>query len=365
MASDIKTYASSTFSEMSRYMSSSTKKEKIHIYVEDDLDKAFWSNLFKSFYGDKYRLVISLYHNVSDDSIPGKDAMLKAVKDRTFIPNSRQLCCVDADYDLLIDVPDKYSKIVRENLYVVHTCMYSMENIKCFPSKIYNDIAYRVSLPDDEITFDFDKCIEDISEVISDLVILTIVSKKLLDTELSVDDLSSFVRDNLTFDTSHHLTTDFRNAVESEIKRHQPYITSHSQDIQQVKQDLLNRNITSRHFYEIMQGHMLLDHIAVPIIVHVVQPIRNRFYSSLNGTSEQNAQAANHYAHNTGVHGDDHESLKQRVTSLLRDNYHINGIATVSEIKAQFDKALQPRASLLNVMQTLIEYKVSRGGIQS
>lgn len=350
MASNLKTYASSSFGHMSKYMYSKTKKSKVHVYVEDDLDKAFW-RVFLSEHDKDHTFVVSLYHTPTSDAIPGKDAMLKAVKAGTLKLNPYLLCCVDADYDLIIDVPGKYSSIVRNNIYVIHTVWYSMENIKSEPLGSLGKIAYKTSLPDDEITYDFKTTIEDISELLSELVLVTILSKEALDTELSIDDLKSLVKDNLTFTQRIEISDDFKTAVSSKEEELLDYCTKNKARLDAIKSRLSEMGYTPRTYYRIMQGHMLIDDIVSPLIECVSEPIRKAYFNSLPGTKEQKEQGRAHYENNTGAGKE--VSLRQRILSLLRDNYDFAGLSIAENIKWQLNRALQPREELLNIVNTL------------
>lgn len=352
MASNLKTYASSSFGLMSKYMSSRAKKSKVHVYVEDDLDKAFW-RVFLSEHDKEHTFIVSLYHTPTSDAIPGKDAMLKAVKAGTLKLSPYQLCCVDADYDLIIDVPGKYSSIVRNNIYVIHTAWYSMENIKCEPLGSLGKIAYKTSLPDDEITYDFKTTIEDISELLSELFIVTILAKESLDTELSIDDLKTLVRDNLTFTQKIEISDDFKKAVSAKEKDLLAYCTKNKEGLDAIKTRLSDMGYTPRTYYRIMQGHMLIDDIVSPLIECVSEPIRKAYFSSLSGTKEQKEQGRAHYENNTGAGKD--VSLRQRILSLLRDNYDFAGLSISENIKWQVNRALQPREELLDIVKTLAQ----------
>ena len=114
MASDIKSYSTSRgFVNAAKSMRVKSSNPKIYLYVEDDLDKAFWRKVFMP-YSDKYDIVISVVKNLSGENICGKDYMLKCVNNHTLQLSSRVMCCVDADYDLVINVSGKYSELVRK-----------------------------------------------------------------------------------------------------------------------------------------------------------------------------------------------------------------------------------------------------------
>ena len=132
MASDIKTYATSRgFINAAKSMRLKSCNPKIYLYVEDDLDKVFWRKVFMP-YSLEYDFEISVFKNLSGKDIPGKDYMLKCVENQTLKLNSSVMCCVDADYDLIINVPGKYAALVRNNIYIIHIYCYFIENLKFF-----------------------------------------------------------------------------------------------------------------------------------------------------------------------------------------------------------------------------------------
>lgn len=340
MASDIKAYATSNgFINASKRMRIKSAKSKIYLYVEDDLDKVFWRKVFKP-YSFEYDFKISVFKNFSGDDVPGKDYMLKCVEDQTLKLSSSVMCCVDADYDLIIDVPGKYSTLVRDNIYIIHTHWYSIESLKCFPQGQYEDFAFKVSLPAEKISFDFQNCLQTISKLLSKLILFTILDKKLNLNVFSIRDLKSLVSNVEILHPDLTVRKEFIQAVQDKEQFIQPHINTNKAEYDAIETTLQSLGYTPEEYFCIMQGHTLFDNIATVIVRVVADPIRRSCLSSLTGTPDQKRQAANHYANNTGVNDENQECLDVRIKSLFRDNYNFEKTMAYTNIQKQINKAL-------------------------
>lgn len=352
MASDIRNYAtSSEFISSSKSMRSKVAKPKIYLYVEDDLDKAFWRKIFQP-YAKMYDFDISVFQNPTGEEVPGKDYMLKCVENNTLNLSSHAMCCVDADYDLLIDVPGKYSALVKNNAYIIHTHWYSIESLKCFPQGQYEDFAYRVSLPDSNISFDFQNCLQSISALLSKLILFTILEKKLNMNVFSIKDLKSFVGDYEIFNSDLTLRNDFVQAVKNKELIIQPHIDSNKAEYNTIETTLNSMGYAPKDYYCIMQGHTLLDNISTKIVKVVSEPIRKEWFGKLSGNPKQKEQAANHYANNTGVNDNNCKNLNARINSMFRDNYDFKQTEAYTVIQKQINKALNSE-TLLTILEAI------------
>lgn len=352
MASDIRNYATlSGFISSSMSMRNKVAKPKIYLYVEDDLDKAFWRKIFQP-YAQMYDFDISVFQNPTGEDVPGKDFMLKCVENNTLKLSSHVMCCVDADYDLLIDVPGKYSKLVRNNAYIIHTHWYSIESLKCFPQGQYEDFAYRVSLPVSKISFDFQNCLHSISSLLSKLILFTILDKKLNLNIFSIKDLRTFVGDYEIFNPDLTLRDDFVQAAKNKELIIQPHVDSNKAEYDTIETTLNSMGYTPKDYYCIMQGHTLLDNISTKIVKVVSEPIRKAWFGKLEGNAEQKKLAANHYANNTGVKDSNSENLNARISSMFRDYYDFKQTEAYAVIQKRINKALASE-KLLTILDTI------------
>lgn len=354
MASNLIEYATSLeFISSARSMRRLVDKPKVYLYVEDDLDKAFWRKIIDP-YSDVYEFEISVIENLSGELIPGKDYMLKCVKEKSLQLNSYVMCCVDADYDLIINDSEKYSDLIRKNAYVIHTHWYSMENLKCYPLNQYNDIAYRVSLPKTSICNDFSCCLAEISKLLSRLILFTILDKKIGLGEFTVKDLKSFVSNVSIFNSDLTIRDEFQSKIREKEEILQQRIDSNMNEFIEIQSKLNGMGYTPDNYYCIMQGHTLLENIAAEIIKAVSEPIRDAWFRNLSGTKEQKKLASEHYAHNTGVNDNNQESLKVRIESMFRDNYDVENTEAYTIIQKQINKALASR-QIFNILNSLVK----------
>lgn len=359
MASDLRSYSTSRgFITATQSMRIKSSCPKMYLYVEDDLDKAFWRKVFIP-YSKEYDIEISVFKNLTGENIPGKDYMLKCVDNQTLKLSSRVMCCVDADYDLIVNIPEKYSDLVRNNIYIIHTHWYSMENLKCFPQGQYEDFAYRVSLPVEKISFDFMNCLKETSILLSKMILFTILDKKLNLSFFSIKDLKSFISNVEIYNQDLTIRQSFIQAVQTKEQLFLPYINTHKAEYDTIENTLKSQGYTPEKYFCIMQGHTLFDNIASVIVRVVAEPIRRSWLSSLTGTPEQKRQSANHYANNTGVNDDNHESLDARIKSLFRDNYNFERTEAYSMIQKQIDRALAS-GMLLSLLEAIPKRTVTK-----
>ena len=357
MTRDLRAYAtSSAFVCSARYMRRGADKPKVYLYVEDDLDKVFWKKMFES-YSDLYEFEISVYKKPTGEYISGKDYMLKCVKNNTLCLNRYVMCCVDADYDLIVDISGKYSDVIRNNAYVIHTYWYSMENLKCFPLRQYNDIDYSIYLPDAPIDNDFGKCLKNISQELSTLILFTILDKKKNLGEFTINDLKTFIGDITLVNNDLTIKEEFKTAIHNKEQELQNLIDANRDDFAEIKKTLTRMGYSPDNYYCIMQGHTLLDNVASEMVRAVSEPLREEWFrNKLLGTKEQKKQIAEHYAHNTGVNGDCQESLKARIKSMFRDYYGIEQTDAYSVIQRQINRAFASE-KMLNIITSLIKHR--------
>lgn len=153
---------------------SSSAKPHVVVYVEDDLDIAFWRERLVPF-ARKIDFSINTIKDTSGNDKYGKDYLLTPEMQRRYGPNL--WACIDSDYDLIIDGWNNhnYYTFIRESPFVISTVTYSIENAKCFSNNLSNLYHEITKTSNDEV--DFEKILSFFSKTISDLFVINLISE--------------------------------------------------------------------------------------------------------------------------------------------------------------------------------------------
>ena len=114
--------------EAANRLNSKKSRRKIIAYVESYDDVFFWRTVFQQFENEKqyFEVMLPSHHRLER----GKKSVLMRLLARN---TGRDLiCCVDADYDYLIQGATETSKKMLYCPYVFHTYAYAIENLQCF-----------------------------------------------------------------------------------------------------------------------------------------------------------------------------------------------------------------------------------------
>lgn len=333
MATSLTQAASGAFFEAGRMFRSSSSPMVLNVLVEDDIDKAFWYR-YLSPYANKYKIIISIYRK-DENELRGKTSMLKAVKNGVLQLSPFCICCVDADYDLLID-NCIYHDIVSNNPYVIHTVWYAIENVKCNPKGIEKAILLS-SLPE-KIDFSIESLIHKISKYYSLLFIQVLVSMKRNDGAYSIGDFASDVNNSFIMDTNGKISVPSKQKIIDLEDKYKTYKEECADDFDYFINLLASLGYTFEDYWKLFQGHMLEDYIAVPLAKKLSENTRIVFFRNLIGDKEQRKQLRNQYNNQTGVMDD--RGLSLRIHDILRDNYEFDHLAVDAKIKTQLDSVL-------------------------
>lgn len=310
MATSLLSAANSQFIKARNIMNPS-KLPQVWIYVEGLDDITFWDScLFQ--YKSKYDFKIKVYRIESGErkgcTADGKSHLLEQID--FSILGTNMLLAIDSDYDWIIEEykPSKtkssYSKLIRENNYILQTYLYSIENYKSHHSSI-NDIFIKSTneCPTAEICFYITK----LSEAVSQLFLIHILSVELCD---DVYPLSSFRNDlsRLKWDIhTHDLSINCKKFLDNKITTFSSYIEENNVRLKQLEDKFSSLGFTRGQYYLLMQGHIVWNTMAKELLqkeVHnyriekikelKLHPINNertkqiRQYCNITGISECN-----------------------------------------------------------------------------
>lgn len=118
--------------------------KEVYIYVEGLDDIPFW-NEFTLPYSSEYTFKISCLKTPDNKVLTGKMNLIEKIDINTL--GKYKLIAVDSDFDWIIDnyktspTGKSYSRLIRDNNYVLHTYLYSIESYKCHSASIASIIA--------------------------------------------------------------------------------------------------------------------------------------------------------------------------------------------------------------------------------
>lgn len=326
MASDLRNKTNSAFVAVSSLTRSKKSKPKIYVYVEDDLDKVFWRSMLSSLASD-YHLILQVYH-VGDAEVRGKDAMMKAAFERRIPVGERLLICIDADYDLLIDEYHPYTAYLRKCPYIITTEWYSMENLKCHPSKVI-DFFDKMTLME-EIKLDFENSLRQVSVLYWQLLVMLLVSISNGDCYYEICHFGNDLK-NISFDEKGTVDNATKIAVRAIVVKHNAYLAEHKGDIVSMEKKLFARGYNSENCWEIMKGHDLAEIIVKRLLMATAGPYidaRLQAIGNMGAPKQFKQDLCNSYKKEVGVNN---QSKDERIMQLINDCTNLNDL-TVSNI---------------------------------
>lgn len=352
MASDLRHKTNSAFVAVSSLTRSKKSKPKIYVYVEDDLDKAFWRSMLSCLDSD-YHLILQVYH-VGDAEIRGKDAMMKAAFEHRIPVGERLLICVDADYDLLIDKYHPYTAYLRKCPYIITTEWYSMENLKCHPSKVV-EFYDKMTLME-EIKIDFENSLKQVSMLYWQLLVMLLASVSNRDCYYEICHFGNDLK-NISFDEKGTVENTTKIAVKAILAKHNAYLTAHKGDMVSIEKKLLDRGYHSENCWEIIRGHDLAEIIVKRLLLATAGPHIDARLQAIGNmvASKQNKQdLCNSYKKEIGVNN---QSKDERIMQLVNDCTNLNDLAVSNIIKSNVQGAIS-KGLIARIVGGLIESRI-------
>lgn len=335
MASDLRHKANSAFLAVSSLTRPKSSKPKIYVYVEDDLDKAFWRAML-SCLADDYHLILQVYH-VGDAEIRGKDAMMKAAFNHKVPVGERLLICIDADYDLLIDSYHPYTEFMRKCPYIITTEWYSMENLKCHPSRLV-DYYDKMTLKG-EITIDFEESLREVSILYWQLLLMLLVSISNGDCYYEICHFGDDLR-HISFNEKGLVEDATKTTVSTIVAKHNTYIVAHKADIVLMENKLISYGYSSENCWEIIKGHDLAEIVVKRLLLATAGPYidaRLQTIGNMNASKQFKQDLCNSYKKELGVNN---QSKDERIMQLINDCTSLNDLAVSNRIKNNVQNAI-------------------------
>jgi len=220
------------------------------VYMEGEEDEYFWCNILKHAKPDKqyefyYNSNLSATKKREHKSGSGQCAKFYPYTDEQFI------VCIDSDYNYLLD-----SHTFSSTNVIFQTYTYSIENHYCFADNLQDIIRHLTG----KNTFDFNIFLTKYSEIVYELFVLSVLSKKKNDGQFSISEFQKTCTISDPLDLFNNGQNELdklqANVTARELSLHGVYTL---QEINTTKQALAQKGLTPTTTYLFIKGHSLID----------------------------------------------------------------------------------------------------------
>lgn len=316
MASDISSGGSSEFLAARRLFraNSSSAKEEIVVFVEDEVDTVFWRHFFAKYESDKIFKIKVL--RCENNVLCGKDSLIKFIGFDSLGRN--KLIAIDSDYDYIIDNYHPYTQNLRACKYAIHTSdTYSIENYKIVPS-ILKEAIYLTSFCE-QISEDIDAMIFEASQVLYNLFIIHLFSTNKKDNKYKQSDFKSDLH-NLTY-KNEKISEETNTYISNRINSLNSYIENNRSEYDNFLSQLKSKGVEDYNCWQFMNGHDVLDEIGIKIVANISNKYRGEFLQWLHANVANQTRKENLLKkfHNSTRVADGIHQLKDRIREVLYD----------------------------------------------
>ena len=316
MTTDIASGGTSNFLATKKYFRANhtTAKERVVVFVEDEIDSVFWRQFFDKYGTDKiYEIKVLRCPN---NELCGKDALVKYIQLDTLGPN--KLIAIDADYDYILDNYHPYTEELRNCKFVVHTYdTYAIENCK-ITAKLLKESIYLTSFCE-YITEDIETMIKEVSQLYFTLFVLHLFSTNKKDRVYKQakfkSDLHklSFKRDKISSTTKEHIS--------NRVKEYDNYIQINQEDYESFLSYINSLGINENNCWQYFNGHDAFEEIGIKIATNLSCYYRGKYFEWLSAKVSNIKQRENllkKFDNLTRVNQSTHQ-LKDRIAEILYD----------------------------------------------
>lgn len=313
------------------------KVDIIQVYVEDEdiEDNAFWR-----FFLQPYEKPHNVKFKIStlrdkQKTLVGKCSLLSKFDDEKLGKNL--WLCIDSDYDDLIKGYTVFSERITKNKYIITTWWYSIENLKCQPELLTNNLL-KVTLSDIQED-DISKVMNDLGQKLKIPFILLLVMREQHDDRYTMSDFKQLLssirfKEGMIDDAILSDLLSIWNLQNSDC------ITQYSQNIQKWEGKLSRLGFSSEDYFQLYNGHHLLDYVAISLLKDKADRLRTQQKSNIsNGAdaADRKQTLLKEYDNKTcrGL------SVHQRIEQLINDNNQFPESSATKKIRQQIEEALR------------------------
>ena len=249
--------------EAANRLNSKKSRRKIIAYVESYDDVFFWRTVLSPFENESRFFEVMLPSHKTLER--GKKSVLMNLLRRK---TGRDLiCCVDADYDYLLQGVTETSRRMLESPYVFHTYAYSIENLQCYAPSL-RMVVVAVTLNDKAI-FDFDFFLRRYSEIIFPLFVWSIwYYRRPNYTEFTITEFNTTITlGGFSIERIEDCLKRLQHKIYTKISYLQKKNPDAKESYLALKKELIEvMGVTPQTTYLYVQGHHLFDKLVVPVL---------------------------------------------------------------------------------------------------
>lgn len=272
----------------------------VKVIVEDELDVPFWQDIL-SFIKPQKTFDITPYTcsaNDQSDLTKGKQHILKIARENNF--NANYIGCVDSDYDYLLSATSIDGQTINNNVHVMQTYAYSIENLMCYPETL--DLLCSKATKEKPI-FKISEYIESVSRIVYPLLIwsLFLESKDNIDFSPGKwDDIFPCERHICSTQTApEDILNSLKNNVEETLTMLKTAHQQETMEMNNFEQQLISTyDITPENCYLYVRGHDIHKFILKAILEGVQKESKARHCNEIRqsaATSQEIENRINHY----------------------------------------------------------------------
>ncbi len=321
MATSLIQGASSAYINAQNALRSKRALPEVYVYVEGRDDVEFWKECLRPFSSNR-RFKVTHLRKTDDSIVEGKSHLIACIGTECLGPN--KYVAVDADYDWIIDnyrpslTSESISYIIRNNPYIFHTFLYSIENYKCHPFCIAAMMDKIAGTSDKQEIL---KYFTSLSTALANLFLIHLVSTDKCD---GVYCLKEFRRDMaaLSVDISS-MELDEKSLIyisqrESSLK---DYSRKYTEEVQYYREKLKTAGFDESRYYLLMQGHIIENIVVKKHIPNKILKLRKETVDGICsfGDEEQMCKRLKQFEERTGITVNNRSNYPKSTKALLKD----------------------------------------------
>lgn len=262
------------------------KKKRIVAYVESYDDIFFWRSLLSEYENEEREFQVVL---------PSRTTLSRGKKTalmNTLGPYLGQymIACVDADLDYMLQGYTNSSKMMLDNPYVLHTYVYSIENLQCYAPSLHN-VCVMATLNDRNL-FDFEAYLQTYSEIIYELFVWSIwLYRQTRFNEMPLSSFNNIISiDKVNIFNPAEAFERLRHQVNRKVSWMQHHYQEAKGKLRPLKEELERLGVTPQNTYLYIQGHHLMDNVlggVLDTVCNLLRRDREKEIKRLAGNKKQ------------------------------------------------------------------------------
>ena len=315
--SKLKENISSAYLEAANRLNSKKSRRRIVAYVESYDDIFFWRTVLNPF-EDETRFFEVLLPSNKQLERGKKSVLMNLLANRA---GKDLICCVDADYDYLIQGVTETSRKMLDSRFVVHTYAYAIENLQCYAPSL-RTVSVAITLNDHQI-FDFADFMARFSEAVFPLFVWSIWHyRRDIYKEFTITAFNSIVQlGGFSLENPMGCIKHIKHKVWVKISELQKRHPDAKESYLALKRELIGLGVTPQATYLYIQGHHLFDKIVMPVMTKVCRELVAEREKEIRDQSKHLTQMRNElscYSHSTQ---DIEQMLKKNLGYIVSEPY--------------------------------------------